>query len=376
MKSVQPAAIPVLRPLLPAAAKIMPYWKRIDSTRTYSNFGPLCVELQQRLEELFETGSNSVFCTSSGTSALLAAILASAGPATARRPLAAIPGFTFPATAAAAERCGYTPYLIDIDKNTWELVPDELTKHPRIEEFGIVVPVAPFGKPVPQEPWLRFRRKTQIPVVIDAAASFPFVSTKPKEYLGKIPVALSFHATKSFAVGEGGCVIWSNPDAEKRVTRAINFGFFNSRQCMSASFNGKMSEYHAAIGLAELDAWPNKLIKLRRAIQLYQKAEQDFRLDGRLFIYPKTDFNYPLFFSTSLNESRRLQKVLARERIGFRLWYGGGIREHPYFRNAPGDQLTICKNLGSRLLGLPMAIDLNWQEVCKIIGTIQKSISE
>src|SRR5262249_12259952 len=263
------------------------------------------------------TGSNSVFCTSSGTAALMAATLASAGPATTRRPLAVVPGFTFPATAVAAERCGYTPYLVDIDENTWGLVPDRLMKHPRIKEFGVILPVAPFGKPVPQEPWLWFNRKTQIPVVIDAAASFPFVSTKPEEYLGKIPVVLSFHATKSFAVGEGGCVIWSNPDSEKRITRAINFGCFNSRQCKSSSFNGKMSEYHAAIGLAELDDWPSKVIKFTNASQLYAKAERDFGLKGHLFIYPKTDFNYPLLLSSSLKQSRRSQLALAKERIGF-----------------------------------------------------------
>jgi len=211
--------------------------------------------------------------------------------------------------------------------------------------------------------------------VIDAAASFAFVSTKSKEYLGKIPVALSFHATKSFAIGEGGCVIWCNPDSEVRITRAINFGCFNSRQCMSSSFNGKMSEYHAAIGLAELDDWPNKLFKLRSVTQLYKKAERNFKLEGRLFVYPNSDFNYPLFFSRSLKESRRLQKVLAKEGIGFRLWYGGGIREHPYFRRAAGDRLTICKDLALRLIGLPMAIDLTYQQVCRIIGAVGKSVT-
>src|SRR5262249_47082721 len=151
------------------------------------------------------------------------------------------------------------------------------------------------------------------------------------------------------------------PGSEKRITRAINFGCFNSRQCKSSSFNGKMSEYHAAIGLAELDDWPSKVIKFKSATQLYAKAEQNLGLKGRLFFHPKTDFNYPLLLCSSLKQSRRLQAALAQERIGFRLWYGSGIREHPYFRNALGDQLTICKNLASRLIGLPMAVDLSWE---------------
>ncbi len=52
------------------------------------------------------------------------------------------------------------------------------------------------------------------PVVIDGAASFATLTLAPHLYAGTVPVALSFHATKSFGVGEGGCVAWSAPGAE------------------------------------------------------------------------------------------------------------------------------------------------------------------
>ncbi len=35
-----------------------------------------------------------------------------------------------------------------------------------------MIPVAPFGRPVPQTAWLEFRERTGIPVVIDGAATF------------------------------------------------------------------------------------------------------------------------------------------------------------------------------------------------------------
>ena len=35
-----------------------------------------------------------------------------------------------------------------------------------------MIPVAPFGRPVPQTAWLEFRKRTGIPVVIDGAATF------------------------------------------------------------------------------------------------------------------------------------------------------------------------------------------------------------
>jgi hypothetical protein len=50
----------------------------------------------------------------------------------------------------------------------------------------------------------------------------------PGRYLGRILVAMSFHANKSFSTGEGGCVVCDDPAMAERVTKGINFGFFDS----------------------------------------------------------------------------------------------------------------------------------------------------
>ena len=41
-------SVPVLRPLLPTADRLVPYLRRIDATRIYTNFGPLACELERR----------------------------------------------------------------------------------------------------------------------------------------------------------------------------------------------------------------------------------------------------------------------------------------------------------------------------------------
>ena len=67
---------------------------------------------------------------------------------------------------------------------------------------------------------------------------------------------LSLHATKVFGVGEGGLVLCRNAELIQRCGQVMNFGFLGSREAQVAGFNGKLSEYHAAIGLAALDPWP------------------------------------------------------------------------------------------------------------------------
>ena len=142
-------AIPVLRPQLPGAERLLPYLRRIDSARIYSNWGPLAGELERRLAERLGVPADGFSSASSGTAALVGAILASAGRATPERPLALIPAFTFIATAAAVELCGYDPYLLDVDANSWMLDPDRVAAHPNLDHVGLVVPVALFGRPVP-----------------------------------------------------------------------------------------------------------------------------------------------------------------------------------------------------------------------------------
>ena len=165
-------SIPVLRPLLPTANRLLPYLARIDETRTYSNWGPLVNELQERLCGELGPPPGSIVCASSGTTALVGAILATAGRAASDRPLAVVPALTFVGTALAVEECGFTIVVADVDATSWTLDPIQLAQELDLDHVGLIVPVAPFGRPVDQSRWQTFRERTRIPVVIDGAASF------------------------------------------------------------------------------------------------------------------------------------------------------------------------------------------------------------
>jgi len=80
----------------------------------------------------------------SGTAALISVILARASRASAPRVLVSC--YTFVATAAAVEQCGYQLHVIDIDETTGWLHPDKFVAHPVLPEVGLVLPVAPFGR--------------------------------------------------------------------------------------------------------------------------------------------------------------------------------------------------------------------------------------
>lgn len=368
--------VPVMRAQLPAAERLLPYLQRIDASRTYSNFGPLVGEFHQRLAACLGVATGAVISANSGTSALVGAILATAGRAQPGRPLALIPAYTFVATAAAVEQCGYQPMLVDIDAGSWMLDPRQVADMARLDEVGLVVPVAPYGIPVPQAPWQAFSRGTGIPVVIDGAASFDCLQSSPVEAIGRIPVAISFHATKSFGAGEGGAVVCTDKASTARVGRALNFGFWNSRDSGCASINGKLSEYHAAVGLAELDDWDDKRARFARVASSYRKHFDAVGVGDRLVATPDVSACYALLHCHSRAEAGRVSAVLLDCSIDSRYWYGGGIHRHHYYRNVPRTPLPATARVASRLLGLPCAVDLDDAEIARVAMAVAMAVTK
>ena len=366
--------VPVMRPMLPDAERLLPYLRRIDAARLYSNFGPLTIEFQNRLVELFGVRADGIVAASSGTAALMAAILATAGPATPKRPFALVPAFTFAATAVAAERCGYRGYLVDVDPHSWMLDPERLVSHPALHQVRVVVVVAPFGRPVVQSPWLAFQKRTGVPVVIDAAASFDCVCDTPTQYFQELPTVLSFHATKSFATGEGGCIVSTDAALVDRAAQALNFGFHMSRDSASASLNGKMSEYHAAVGLAELDGWAMKQEMLRRVAACYREHLSRIIIRPRFFAWPDISGCYALHFCLGGDEVDRVQKELRRAGVDFRFWYGMGLHSQTHFSNSPRDTVDVTESLGQRLIGLPTALDMPEEVVARVVTAIHAGL--
>ena len=204
-----------------------------------------------------------------------------------------------------------------------------------LDRAGVVVVTAPYGRKVLQSAWTRFRERTGLPVVIDAAASLEALADQREDVLGPIPLAVSFHATKAFAVGEGGAIVCCDQRILRLARAALNFGFDKIRETSVPGFNGKMSEYHAAIGLAELDGWPEKRANFRRVAEAYRQSAAASGL--RIHVAPEVSSCYALFCADSEEQARSARVSLLHQRIDCRLWYGRGLHREPYFKRVERD---------------------------------------
>jgi dTDP-4-amino-4,6-dideoxygalactose transaminase len=360
------APIPVLRPRLPPAERIFPWLKRIDASGVYSNLGPLCQLFAERLGEHFETGSNTVLPVANGTLGLVAALLAQ-GVTAGQRCL--MPAWTFVASGHAARGAGLEPWLVDVDEQSWALTPEiahrQLAAAPG--KIAAVMVVSPFGAPLDLAAWERFRQETGIPVVIDAASGFDSVRAT------SLPVVVSLHATKIFGVGEGGFVLSTDHAFIRECQRASNFGFFGSRSATIFGTNAKMSEYHAAIGLAGLEMWPE-----HRVVYAAVCARLAERVTARPDVTLAPGWGDTWISATCVPRfaisSSIMETALARRNIETRQWWGNGLHAHPAFSDCGATPLPVTRQLAASTLGLPCSPDLTIGEISRIGAALDSCV--
>jgi dTDP-4-amino-4,6-dideoxygalactose transaminase len=357
------ASIPVMRPRLPAARALAPYLEKIDSRRIYSNFGPLARALEDRLSTRYGLPEGTVGTVANATLGLALALSAQhAQPGT----LCVMPAWTFVASAHAAAMAGLTPYFVDVDSETWALDPEQVADAIALAPgpVGAVMPVAPFGRPIDISTWDRFRARTGLPVVIDAAAGFD--ALRP----GEVPAVVSLHATKVLGTGEGGFVVSTDPTFKSEIRARSNFGFAGTREAMMIGANAKLSEYHAAVGLAALDEWDETRHEWMTLAQYYRTVLPS----SNWIAYQKgngTDWiASTCVVSFASSDLTRIESALDATGIESRRWWGQGAHAHTGTAQFPRTSLPRTSAIAQSALGLPFCLGLQSREMQKIAETV------
>lgn len=359
------ATIPVMRPKLPTAELIVPYLRKIDATRTYSNFGPLVLALEERLGAQYGLAGGTVVSVANGT---LGLALALAAQGARRGTLCAMPAWTFVASAHAATLAGLIPFFVDVDADTWatdpQCVADAIAGAPG--EIGAVMPVAPFGRPIDVAAWERFRSSTGLPIVVDAAAGFD--GLRP----GAVPAMVSLHATKVLGAGEGGFVVSTDESLIADIRARSNFGFAGNREAATPAANAKLSEYQAAVGLAALDEWGTVRDEWMALAQKYRQALPE---TNRLQF--QQGFGQSWIASTCVirlfgEDAARAETASTEAAIETRHWWGNGAHAHPATAACPRTPVPVAEALARSTIGLPFFRDMGSDEVQRVAAAISR----
>ena len=360
-------AIPVMKPQLPAQAELRPYLERIDAARYYSNHGALVREFEERLGEHFGLDAANVTTVANGTVALSAALLA-AGAQPGK--ICLVPSWTFVASAAAIWSANLRPHFIDVDEATWMLDPAAVLRRSDLKDVGAVMPVSAFGAPVDTAAWDRFTAETSIPVVIDAAAGFDTVARVAAARCGRAPIMVSLHATKVFGIGEGAAVLSTDAQLVTRVRQICNFGVWGPPEGQVLGFNGKLSEYHAAVGLAAFAQWARRRAAIDALTARYRRE-----LGSIPGVHASPRFGeewVSCYCNVRVSDARGLGDALARRGIETRRWWRDGVCAQPAYRSYGCDPLPVTQMLADSVTGLPFYHDLDAAQIERIVGCVRE----
>lgn len=281
--------------------------------------------------------------------------------------------FTFIATASSIVWEGCTPVFVDIDPETFNIDPAKIEE--KISEKTVaILPVHVFGNPCNIEEIDLIAKKHNLKVIYDAAhaVGVKYNGKSIFEY-GDISTT-SFHATKMLNTAEGGACFTTDKDLFERLQSMRFFGFNKQKDNVTdEGTNAKITEIHAAIGLANLKYLQQALDDRCRKYALYKKRLSENSNLRFQKINQHCNYSYfPVVFNTE-EELLFVEKELIHERFFPRRYFFPVLNA---FDTMKTDKcLPNAESIAKRILCLPLYFDLADESIVRICDIILSSIS-
>ncbi|MBJ8349329.1 DegT/DnrJ/EryC1/StrS family aminotransferase [Streptococcus zalophi] len=368
--------------------------------------GPRTKEFENKLSQFTKT--NKTVCLNSATAGLeLVLRLLNIGEGDE----VIVPAMTYTASCSVIEHVGATPVMVDIQDNTFEMNYD-LMASLISEKTKAIIPVDLAGIPCDYdriyqiienklalfEPNGKYQRLlNRIVILSDSAHSLG--SSYKERMSGSIAdfSSFSFHAVKNLTTAEGGSVTWkSQPfidDEQLYKEFQILSLHGQTKDALSKSKSGSweydivvpgykcnMTDIMAAIGLAQLDRYPELLQRRRQIVEMYNKGFEGTRIKPLSHIGKNYTSSMHLYIThiegLDLESRNEVIRKLAEKGISCNVHY------------IPLPMLTAYKNMGFNIADFPKAFNyfvneitlplhtkLTDEEVFYIIDTLKTIVS-
>lgn len=322
----------------------------------------------QAFEEAFAEmcGVRYAIATSSGTTALHIALLAHGigpGDEVITSP------FTFIASANCALYVGARPVFVDIDPRTFNLNP-ELVEAAITPRTRAIIPVHLYGLPCDMDPIMGIARKYGLAVIEDACQAHR------AEYRGKKvgffgTGTFSLYPTKNITSGEGGMITTDDPEIAEKCRIIRQHGARQRYYHDELGFNFRMTDVHAAIGLAQLQ-------KLEQFNQIRQANAQYLteHLRGVVTPYVPPDRTH-VFHQYTIrvpNGKRDALRAFLQERgIGSEVYYPVPIHQQRLYRGLGYDgRFPEAERAAQEVLSLPVHPALSPSDLEAIVAAVNE----
>jgi dTDP-4-amino-4,6-dideoxygalactose transaminase len=362
--------VPFIKPSFPGVGEIAEDYANIIKSNWFTNFGPYEKEFSKQAASFLGEG---VFASTLGLFIAIKILFKS----DAKRRKVLVPSFTFAAGPEMLILSGFIPVFIDIGKDSWQ--PDWEQAEKYIENnkdsvAGILLcNIFGVGNQSVQK-WESLATSNNLPLIIDSAAGFGsmYNDTQNVGVRGDCEI-FSLHATKPFAVGEGGFIVSKDEKFIDEVRSFENFGFNKEKKIGVIGINAKLQEFNAAIGLRQLKGFHSRLAKRRISLKRY-KAQLALTKP----VFQDNDHNSTVPFVSVLMETKDLASIVLNE------LNKSGIEARKYYEPLHNQILIlkeseIAQNLintedvYSRILSLPLHDSMSNEDIDFISDVIVRT---
>ncbi len=334
----------------------------------------------ERFEALVarQIGVKHAVAVSSGTAGLHTCLVAAGvGPGDE----VVTPSFSFAASANAVMFERARPVFVDIDANTLNLDP-ELVEGAMSPRTKAILPVHVFGQPADMRPIRDIADRHGVAVIEDACEAIG--ATYEGRNAGSLGTAavFAFYPNKQITTGEGGMIVTDDDDLATSYRSLRNQGrdvFDGWLQHSRLGYNYRLSELHAAIGVAQMERFDELMAKRDRVAAEYSARLIDVPGVQTPCVAASTTrmswFVYVVRLDTSINRNSVVER-LAEQDIPSRPYFPP-IHLQPHYRQALGSaagDLPVTERESSRTLALPFHANLDDEEIDLVCSALRRAI--
>jgi dTDP-4-amino-4,6-dideoxygalactose transaminase len=370
--------VPLIKPDLPTLEEIRGPIEEILANGRITNFGRYVTEFERAAGEYLGVQAVTV---SSGTMGLLFT-LSALGLERGQKVI--FPSFTFMATAQAVRYAGGVPVFAEVG--------DDLNLCPRdLEELlethdnvGAVIAVHMYGLPAKAREIEEIVRRAsekrgrKIALMFDAAHAFGASAEGVRVGgFGDVEV-FSLSVTKVLVTVEGGLVATHDAEVAERIRRMRNYGIQANYNAYYPGMNGKMSEFHAIVGLHNLSRIERLMEERQNRARRYRELIES-RTKFQVVPLPRnvehTFKDFTIFVDGDPKGERRdrVIRYLGEQGVETRAYFYPPVHEQETFREYADRALPKTEALARRVVTLPFYTTITEEEMSYVAEALKKA---
>ena len=335
--------------------------------------GPVVEELEEKISAYCET--KYAVGVSSGTDALMISLMAEGigeGDEIITTP------FTFFATAGSVARLGARPVFADIERDTFNINPNQVEKN-ITKKTRAIIPVHLYGQSVDMNPILELAQKNNLVVIEDAAQAIG------SEYDGRRAGSMgdygcfSFFPTKNLGgFGDAGMVTMTSKDIYNKV-KALRVHGSNLRYYHKVvGGNFRIDALQASIVLAKFKYLEQSTEKRRKNAQFYSQLFKEKKIADCLTlpleVFPRHVYNqYVIRVKRNRDE---LRSFLSEKNISTEIYYPLPLHLQKCFASLGYKEGTFpeSEKAANESIALPIFPELSQDQLTYVVEKIDEFV--